>query len=68
MMQKKNLDSVPHPDPGRNTKRKFADTMHDINKSPCNFEKTSSRVPHHEQVPRIDGPHDKRFEPFSYFP
>jgi hypothetical protein len=29
------------------------------------MEKTSTRKPVHEQVPRLEGPHPKRFNPFN---
>ena len=32
------------------------------------IEKYSGRVPIHEQVPKLDGPHESRFEAFEYFP
>ena len=64
IQQKRNLDSITHPDPGRNTKRIFNNALHDVNRSPVNIEKQSARVYFGEQVPRIDGPHEQRFEPF----
>ena len=55
-----------HPDPGRNTKRVFSNTMADINISMVDFEKYSARIPFYEQT-HLDAT-EGRFEHFNYFP
>jgi hypothetical protein len=32
------------------------------------MQKSPKRIPFYEQVPRLDGPKDSRFEPFNLFP
>ena len=39
-----------------------------MNISPVNFQKSPKRIPFFQQIPRLDGPIDSRFEPFNLFP
>ena len=48
MDQKHAAEALAHPQPGTNTKRKFVNVLYDLNKSPCDFERTSARKPFFE--------------------
>jgi len=48
MDQKQAAEAIAHPVPGTNTKRRFVNVLYDLNKSPCDFERTSARKPFFE--------------------
>lgn len=66
--KKRAAEAFAQPNPGSNTKRNFINVNYDFVKSPVDFERTSERKPFYEQVPRLDGPHDQRFNPFNNMP
>jgi len=66
--KKREAEAFKHPCPGINKKREFINVNYDLIKCPVDIEKQSPRKPFYEQVPRLDGPHPKRFNPFNDMP
>ena len=58
--KKREIESIPDYEPGKNYKRKFINSAVDTNISLVDFDKTTARKP-----PQTDGAHEKRFEPFE---